>query len=86
MKRALLMVFLIGCSSPPKTFDQGSPDSGATTPDTGTVNSCTYPAGPYGSTAGSFVRITHVSEGYFSAYPIQPSKYVMDLVKKNKPM
>jgi hypothetical protein len=32
------------------------------------------------------MQITHVSQGYFSAYPVQPSKYVMDLVKKNKPM
>ena len=32
------------------------------------------------------MRITHVTEGYFSHYPLQPSQWVMDLVKRNKAM
>src|SRR5438105_4803394 len=59
MKRALLLIFLLGCSSggSPKSFDQGSGDAGGGGPaDTGASVSCTYPSGPYGSTAGSFVE------------------------------
>lgn len=58
MKRALLMIFLVGCSSGgPKSFDPGTSDAGSGGPtDTGTSVSCTYPSGPYGSASGSFVE------------------------------